>query len=125
MKPATFALLLSACGTIPMTDAPADATTPDVGLTSDARRLDAGSLAAVELCAGSTGCQWRQTDDGTVCTWHAVESAGEWHCKVDGDGNVYETLCAIGGDYCYPPTVVDSWEACGERAELYACGNDL
>ena len=113
-----FALYLAACGTLPS----AEPTAADVVLTSGARRLGVGSLPVVDLCAGSTGCQWEQTDDGTVCTWRAVESAGEWHCKIDDDGNVFETLCAVRGDYCYPPTVVDSWEACGERAERYACG---
>lgn len=116
-----FALCLAACGTLPS----AEPTAADVVLTSGARRMDVGSLPVVELCAGSTGCEWTQTDDGDVCRWAAEHSSGEWWCKVDDDGNVFETLCAVGGGYCYPPTVVDSWQACGERAERYACGDDL
>ena len=122
MRAAAFALLLSACGTIPTADAPADATTPDVGLTSDARRLDVGSAIAVEPC---DACEWTGVDGALRCRWQEAHSSGEWWCKVDGDGNVYETLCALGSEFCYPPTIVDSWEACGDRAERYACGDDL
>lgn len=121
-------LLLTACGTIPA----ADNTTPNVGLTSDARRIDAGPATiatpqghATYCGDGSTGCVWTQHDGGAMrCEWHAAHSEGEWWCKVDEDGEVTETLCAIGGDYCYPPTVVDSWAECGRRAEAYACGDD-